>query len=180
MWLLVAAIVTPIAIFAIHYIGSDGADIGWDYGALGGAGRAIILISVVFGLVTGLFAGIAVRAHSNGASSRARSLGILALATVTLASLGARQFADYGARARRPGETEMGAAMCTWVREKLPACVDIAMGTKEGDFVRRSQPDCWADERSIATYQRCMSVENCIEMVDCIANEPTPDAESTP
>lgn len=178
MWLLVVLVVAPIAVFAIHYVGSGGGDLGWDYGSLGGAGRSIIVLSVLGGAVAGWLAGRAVRARET--PSRARVLGIAALGTVALASLGARQFADYGAHSRRAGDREMSPAMCTWVREKLPACIDLTMGTKEGDFVRRSQPDCWADARSIATYERCMPVENCFDMVDCITKPPETDVESEP
>ncbi len=87
-------LVAPVAAYLVHRI-SSGDECGWDYGAVGGACRVIILLSVLAGAVAGGLAVATVRARAADEPRRARVLALVAVVVVVLATLAAEQFQDY-------------------------------------------------------------------------------------
>lgn len=162
-----ALVVAPVAAYLVHRLGA-GSGCGWDYSAVGGACRAIILLSVISGIVAGILAALAARALEEQ-PGRAKTLGAVAVLVVVLGTLAAKQFDDYGG-----GGREMDERMCTWVRETLPNCVAVVWSESDAETVRRAQPGCRADDRSIATYTRCMALEDCKQILDCISGHTEP------
>jgi hypothetical protein len=162
-WLIALIVVTPAVAFAVHRV-SSGSMCGWDYGGVGGACRAIILISIIAGVAAGVFAALAARAFAKEHVKRGWLFAGLALVIAVLAILFARQFADY----MRSGRVEMEDAMCTFARETLPDCVEQEWSKLDAESVRRAQPNCLADERSMADYQRCMPLQGCRQILECI------------
>ncbi|MBA2539247.1 MAG: hypothetical protein H0V17_06405 [Deltaproteobacteria bacterium] len=163
---LVLVVSVPLATYVVHRL-SSGTSCGWDYGGVGGACRAIILLSILAGAATGLLALFAARALPEH-KDRALLLAVFAVIVVVTGTLAAKQFQEY--RQSMRGGREMEAGMCAWVTETLPACVEKVWGKDEAEMVRRSQPDCTADERSIATYDKCMAMDDCKQVLDCIAH----------
>jgi hypothetical protein len=88
------AIVAPVAAYLVHRI-SSGDECGWDYGEVGGACRAIILLSVIAGAAAGGLAVAALRAKRADEPRRMRVLAGVAVVVVVLATLAAQQFQDY-------------------------------------------------------------------------------------
>ena len=156
-------VVTPVAAYVVHRV-SSGSDCGWDYSAVGGACRAIILLSIVSGVVAGILTALAVRAMPEQ-PQRAKGLAVTIVIVVVLGTLAAKQFDEF------QGGRQMDDQMCTWVRETLPNCVEQLWGKSDAETVRRAQPGCRADEASLATYQRCMAVEDCQQILDCISGK---------
>ena len=85
---LVLLVSVPLATYLVHRM-SSGTTCGWDYGGVGGACRAIILLSIVAGAATGMFALFAARALPDN-KDRALLLGVLAIVTVVLGTMGAK------------------------------------------------------------------------------------------
>ena len=167
VWLAAFPIVGLAAGFLVHRI-SAGDACGWDYGAVGGACRAIILLAILSGLVAGGLAAVGARAIQDERTTRAWTLAIAAVVVVVLGTLAAKQFEDY----RNAGLHEMDARLCTFVRETVPRCVSEQMGENAAAAVRRAQPDCMADSRWIVTYKKCLPLVDCKQLLDCIANAP--------
>jgi hypothetical protein len=139
----------------------------WDYGAMGGACRAILLIAVIVGVVVAVFSWLFARGLANDRTTLAITFGILTPLVVVLGIAGGTQFAHY--QASVGGGTEMEEGMCTWVRETLPACIETVWGPSEAETVRTAQPTCYADRRSIENYARCMKLTDCKQIIDCVA-----------
>jgi hypothetical protein len=163
-WLAALVIVTPVVAYLVHRLGA-GSDLGWDYDSAGGAGRSIITLSIVSGLAAGGFAAgyVAKRAAR---PTFATWLGLAALATVALGTYAAKQFEDY----RTAGTRIMDEPMCTFVNEKLMSCVEQVWGPKDAAIVRRAQHGCRAADSEIATYTKCMPIQDCNQLVECIAH----------
>jgi hypothetical protein len=108
------------------------------------------------------------RGIANGNRTLAIVFGILTPLVVALGIAGGTQFAHY--QASVGGGREMDPEMCTWIRETFPNCIGELAGPKEAERIRTAQPTCYADDVSIASYARCMHVQGCKQMVDCVAN----------
>jgi hypothetical protein len=80
--------------YLVHQL-SSGDSCGWNYPAVGGACRAIILLSVLSGLVAGALAATCIRAASNDNRGRALVYGIIVVVAIALGTLAAKQFEDY-------------------------------------------------------------------------------------
>jgi hypothetical protein len=157
----------PLAAYLVHSL-SAGKMCTWDYGAMGGACRAIILIAVIVGIVVAVFTWLFARAIAKEKKTVAITFGILTPVVVVLGFAGGTQFAHY--QASVAGGIEMDEPMCTWVRETLPNCIGEVWGPSEADMVRKAQPTCFADRTSIASYTKCMQVTGCKQIVDCVAH----------
>lgn len=90
-WLVALVVTAPLAAFAVHQIGAPRTS--WNYGAEGGAGRAIILLSVLSGLAAGGLVAAAVHRAKQERAWLGFVLG--AIVIVVLGAMGAAQFADY-------------------------------------------------------------------------------------
>ena len=189
-WLLAFVIDAVVATFLVHKL-SAGDSCGWNYGGVGGACRAIILLSILSGLVSGVFAVVSANAFRDERRSRAWSFAIAAVVVVVLGTLAAKQFQDYRTvshyaevldghtfetfhDADRPdaGLHEMNDPMCTFAKETLPKCVGQVMGADAEATVRHAQPNCSADSHSMMTYEKCMVITDCKQVVDCVSNAP--------
>jgi hypothetical protein len=80
--------------YLVHQL-SSGDSCGWNYSAVGGACRAIILLSVLSGLVAGALAAACIRNASNDNRGRAMVYGIVVVVAIVLGTLAAKQFEDY-------------------------------------------------------------------------------------
>lgn len=156
-------IAAPLAAYVVHRI-SSGDECGWSYGAVGGACRAIILLSIVAGAAAGGLAAATARAVRDRQTRRASWFGIGAVVAVVLGTLAANQFQDY----RHAMIPTMDARTCGFVREKLLPCVKEVMGDDAYRTTVRAQHGCDADAQSILVYQKCIEITDCKQMVDCI------------
>ncbi len=154
----------PLAAYVVHRL-SAGNMCTWDYGAMGGACRAIILISVIVGVVVAVFSWLFARGLAKDNKTLAITFGILTPLVVVLGVAGGTQFAHYQAS----GRTEMDEQMCTWVRETLPTCIEEVWGPNDAETVREAQPTCFARDREITTYAKCMQLTGCKQIIDCVA-----------
>lgn len=162
---LVPLVAGPVAGYVVKDL-SAGNMCTWDYGAMGGACRAILLISVIVGVVVAVFSWLFARGIANERKTLAITFGILTPLVVVLGLAGGTQFAHYQASV---GGTEMDEDMCTWVQETLPACIDKVWGPNEAATVRKAQPTCFARGREITNYTRCMKLTDCKQVIDCVA-----------
>jgi hypothetical protein len=87
-------VVAIAAAYLVHQL-SSGDSCGWNYSAVGGACRAIILLSIISGLVAGALAATCIRAASNDNRGRAMVYGIVVVVAIVLGTLAAKQFEDY-------------------------------------------------------------------------------------
>jgi hypothetical protein len=93
----IAFVVTAvIGAWLVHQISSED-ECGWNYAAVGGACRAIILLSVISGAFAGACVAGAMRARAQERGRRAAVLAALAIAALVLGTLAAQQFEDYRA-----------------------------------------------------------------------------------
>ena len=93
----VTFLVTAVAgAWLVHQL-SSGDECGWNYGAVGGACRAIILLSILSGTFAGACAAGAVRARARDEGRRALVLAGLTIAALVVGTLCAKQFEDYRA-----------------------------------------------------------------------------------
>lgn len=163
-WLVPLAVL-PLTGFIVHKL-SAGTSCSWDYGAMGGACRVVILLSGLAAIATAVLALFAARAIA-GDTGRGTLFSIIAIVVVVLAVLAGKQFGDYN----RDGRDEMDDTMCRWVREDLPACIDTVWGPGDGDLVRKSQPNCLAHDSEITNYALCMKLTDCKQIIDCVAGK---------
>lgn len=84
--------VTPVVAYVVHM---PYASCGWTWAGVGGVCRAILLISILAGLVAGGLASASARAFLAEDRRRAAILAALVVVTVVAAILAARQFGDY-------------------------------------------------------------------------------------
>lgn len=80
--------------YLVHQL-SSGDECGWSWSQVGGACRAIILLSVLSGLVAGALAATCIRAASDGNRTRATVYGVVVVVAIVLGTLAAKQFEDY-------------------------------------------------------------------------------------
>jgi hypothetical protein len=87
-------VVAPVAAYLVHRI-SSGDECGWDYSAVGGACRSIIMLSVIAGAAAGGLAVAALRAKRADEPRRMHVFAAIAVVVVVLATYSAQQFQDY-------------------------------------------------------------------------------------
>jgi len=160
-WLVALVLVAPAGAYIVHRLGGDGC--GWSYGAMGGACRSVILLSLLAGGAAGALAAVATHRASQERSWSLHALG--AIGVVVLAILSAREFADYGGVG-----TRMTDAQCRFARQTLPDCVETVWGHDDAETVRKAQPGCYGDARSLRTYDQCAKLTDCKQIVDCVAH----------
>jgi hypothetical protein len=90
--LLVFLVLSPVVAYLVHMPYSS---CGWTWSGVGGVCRAILLISILTGLVAGGLAAACARAFLSDERRRAALRGALVVVAVVLGMLAAKQFGDY-------------------------------------------------------------------------------------
>jgi hypothetical protein len=97
------AVVAPLTTYLVHHLAS-GAECGWGWSGVGGACRAILLVSIFTGLVAGVLARGCANAAFAGTAVRAIVLAVFVIVAIFIGTYGAKMFEDYRHNVQAIGE----------------------------------------------------------------------------